>query len=125
MAGLLPGASPRARPPGRWPGCGKQLVGALHERSGDGTGELCLPAGLVGKGVDDRKRQRIRPECKPGDGLGLGPDERQCIHEERGQVIFLSGFGLEPDDQACGDHLRSSLSPWMSFAESPRTLSGA
>ena len=38
----------------------EQLAGPLGERRGDGAGEVCLPAGLVGEDVDDRERRDIR-----------------------------------------------------------------
>jgi hypothetical protein len=61
---------------------------------------MCLPALLVGEGVDDRERRRSGLDPEPHHGLRLALDERQGPSQEGGELVLFPGLCLEPDDQS-------------------------
>src|SRR5262249_50995157 len=68
-----------------------------------------LAAGLVGERVEDGERGGPQAQGEPRQRGRLLVRERQTLTQEVGDLLFLSGFGFETDEQSeCHEHLLRS-----------------
>jgi hypothetical protein len=56
---------------------------------------VCLPAGFIVKGIEDRKCTVVVAYREPSDRVGFGGHQRLGARQELRDLVFLAGFGFE------------------------------